>query len=205
LTINALANINTGISGLPCLPLTGSAENSRGTSGRIVAHGADAGMSGTPNGKRLPRKNCGGRMSDKARRAAELTMLYILPDIVQAKPGRLKNRLDKMSDFARQEINRLDLLPSENMVRHNKSYGFFEVAGWLDKRKHVVTYMAFLSELFAGRYPKIHQSLREVRDYFERAGDLKQACFGGGMVAMEKWEKLWEETNDKIRTDKKTD
>lgn len=127
----------------------------------------------------------------------ETTLIYCIGDLYGkgCKPGRLKNRYDKIIDLTWKELSEmLKISDEDRAIASGLVHEFMGEIGWLGEEKHIGAVASFCLDMIEQsefRYPQgITNALNDISDYIWRNGDMpieycKEAAMAGYV-----WRKL---------------
>ena len=134
---------------------------------------------------------------DECKQRAELSLIISLPHTIEdiCKPGRLKNLVQQLHDETIKVYDsKFTKATPEELKIVEKGYDRFNsFVLWDDKPRHILTYISAISSFIENRnYEKINSLIREVVDYYERAGKAPVACFWSAADAEKYWNESFE-------------
>jgi len=131
------------------------------------------------------------------KKLSELALIRALPDFIigKLKPGRLKNKCDRLIRLIDAEIIKIPKITTKDAYDVKlRMQEFGKRTGWENKERHVVTlvsfHLAMIEESEFEYDPKIGQYLTDIFDYFERKEGSRPICYVAGDIAMTKWKEI---------------
>jgi hypothetical protein len=122
----------------------------------------------------------------------ELALIHCLGLIHNAKPGRLRNRYDKLTAITARMLEPLNLSWSEVSRAQNRIETFEAAVGWNKRQRHmltIVSFVALMMEQSEFKYPdKLWDAINDIVEYYENGRDAKPLCFIAGELAYQKWQ-----------------
>lgn len=129
-------------------------------------------------------------MTESEIKNAELALLITLNKSVRfLKPGKLKGLLDKLSEEAEKEADKLEKPTKAGLFFIGKALDKFKkLTGWGKAEKHLLTYVNSILLIIERRgYQKLNNILVDIVEYKERYESMPNACFWVAEVVEEKW------------------
>ena len=120
---------------------------------------------------------------------SEMALIKALPDMLdkELKPGRLKNRMNKLAELADRRIPaRISL--SDKDILADKIEQFGTATGWAGHQKNLYLYISFLLCLTEDK-TEFSGILNDICNFLTKC---PPACEPAAVLALKKWEGLWE-------------
>lgn len=136
-------------------------------------------------------------MNQSNKKLLELAMVASIREFTKETQsnGRLNNLYSRLSKIAFKEIEKIPRpspLEIEKIGQLVDRFG--KSTGWLGKEKHIATLASFCLGMIEDSEfnfnPRIVETLNDIIDYFERAGESPAPSFWAGGVAAEKWHNI---------------
>ena len=137
-------------------------------------------------------------MKKSLKKTTEIALIYAMTNFTETPlKGRLEGMANRLRELTYKEIEKLPHFDNDELAQAEKVLKQFEVeSGWKGKGRHIATLASFGLDIIEHSEftfdPKIQETLINIVDHFDRAGNVPSPCFWSGAVAAEKWVKIME-------------
>lgn len=137
-------------------------------------------------------------MKKSLKKTTEIALIYAMTNFTETPlKGRLEGMANRLRELTYKEIEKLPHFDDDELAQAEKVLKQFEIeSGWKGKGRHLMTLASFALELLEHSEftfdPKIQETLINIVDHFDRAGNVPGPSFWSGGLAAEKWIKIME-------------